>query len=285
MVNLPRLALRTLGKRLPTVEGSLRLRGVAGQIQIRRDRFGIPHIDAGNDADAWFAVGFCHGQDRTFQIETRLRLVRGTLSALLGPSGLPLDRLSRRIGFRHYGEAALAALSPEHRRLAEAYALGVTSGASDGLRRRPHEFALLRARPTPYQAADALGFLAFQAFALAANWDVELARLRVLTLDGIEALAALDPAYPEWQPAGWPMTPPSSPPPSAWAAPPTTGRWHRGAPEPAAPSWPTTHTCLRCSPRIGTCSTSPPPSGLWPEPPSPGLRRWRRGTTGTLPGG
>jgi penicillin amidase len=200
MVNLPRLALRTLGKRLPTVEGSLRLRGVAGQIQIRRDRFGIPHIDAGNDADAWFAVGFCHGQDRTFQIETRLRLVRGTLSALLGPSGLPLDRLSRRIGFRHYGEAALAALSPEHRRLAEAYALGVTSGASDGLRRRPHEFALLRARPTPYQAADALGFLAFQAFALAANWDVELARLRVLTLDGIEALAALDPAYPEWQP-------------------------------------------------------------------------------------
>jgi penicillin amidase len=201
MVNLPRLALRSLGKRLPTTDGALRVRGAGGRIEIRRDRFGIPHIEAGDDADAWFAVGFCHGQDRAFQLETRLRIVRGTLAALLGPDGLPLDRLSRRIGFRRYGEGALGALSTEHRRLAEAYAHGVTTGAAQGLPRRPHEFALLRSRPTPYQAADALGFMALQAFALAANWDVELARLRVLTLDGVEALMALDPAYPEWQPA------------------------------------------------------------------------------------
>lgn len=201
MVNWPRLALRALGKRLPTVDGTLRVRGVGGRVEIARDRFGVPHITAGDDADAWFAVGFCHGQDRAFQIETRLRLVRGTLAALTGPDGLPLDRLSRRIGFRRYGEEAVAALSPEHRHLAEAYARGVTAGADAGLGRRPHEFALLRARPTPYQAADALGFLALQAFALASNWDVELARLRVLTLDGPEALLAVDPAYPEWQPA------------------------------------------------------------------------------------
>ncbi|MBP1632426.1 MAG: acyII 1, partial [Acidobacteria bacterium] len=201
MANGPRLALRALGKRLPTVEGTIPIRGIGGRVGFARDRFGVPHITAGDDADAWFAVGFCHGQDRAFQIETRLRLVRGTLAALTGPEGLPLDRLSRRIGFRRYGEAAAAALSPEHRRLAEAYARGVTAGAEAGLRRRPHEFALLRARPTPYQAADALGFLALQAFALASNWDTELARLKILELDGLEALLALDPAYPEWQPA------------------------------------------------------------------------------------
>ena len=201
MVNLPRLALRALGKRLPTLDGTLRVRGVGANIEIRRDRFGIPHISAGDDADAWFGVGFCHGQDRAFQIETHLRAVRGTLAALVGPSGLPLDRLSRRIGFRRYGEEAAAALSPGHRQLADAYARGVTAGADTGLSLKPHEFALLRSRPTPYQAADALGFLALQAFALASNWDVELARLKIFTLDGPEALAALDPAYPAWQPA------------------------------------------------------------------------------------
>ena len=68
MVNLPRLALRALGKRLPTLDGTLRVRGVGANIEIRRDRFGIPHISAGDDADAWFGVGFCHGQDRAFQI-------------------------------------------------------------------------------------------------------------------------------------------------------------------------------------------------------------------------
>jgi penicillin amidase len=201
MVNMPRLALRTLGKRLPTLDGTLAVSGLTGRIEIRRDRFGIPHIEAGNDADAWFAVGFCHGQDRSFQIETRLRIGRGTLAALLGPAGLPLDRLSGRIGFRHYGEAAVEALSPAHRSLAEAYALGVTKGAAAGVKRRPHEFALLRARPTPYRAPDALAYMALFTFAMPSNWDVELARLKVLTLDGPEALAALDPAYPEWQPA------------------------------------------------------------------------------------
>jgi len=201
MVNMPRLTLRAMGRRLPIVEGTLPVSGTSAPIEIQRDRFGIPHIEAGNDADAWFGVGFCQGQDRAFQIETRLRIVRGTLAALLGPAGLPLDRLSCRIGFRHYGEAAVEALSPEHRRLAEAYAAGVTMGTSAGLPRRPHEFALLRARPTPYRAADALAYMALFTFAMPSNWDVELARLKVLTLDGVEALAALDPAYPEWQPA------------------------------------------------------------------------------------
>lgn len=201
MVNLPRTALRALGKRLPTVEGTRSVEGITAPIHIRRDRFGIPHIEARGDADAWFGVGFCHGQDRAFQIETRLRVVRGTLAALLGPGGLALDRLSCRLGLRRYGEEAVPLLSPEHRALAEAYAAGVTAGTTAGQRRRPHEFALLRADPTPYRAADALGYMALFTFAMPSNWDVELARLKVLVLDGPEALAALDPAYPEWQPA------------------------------------------------------------------------------------
>lgn len=200
MSNVVRLGLRLLGKRLPIVRGNLTVDGPTAPVEIGRDRFGIPCISAANDSDAWFGVGFCHGQDRAFQIETRLRIVRGTMSALVGQAGLALDRLSCRIGFRQYGEAALGELSPEHRRLAEAYALGVTMGATAGLRRRPHEFALLRSRPTPYRAADALAYMALFTFAMPSNWDVELARLKVLTLDGPEALAALDPAYPEWQP-------------------------------------------------------------------------------------
>ncbi len=40
-----------------------------------------------------------------------------------------------------------------------------------------------------------LGVLSFLAFALASNWDIEMARLRILREDGPAALAALDPAY------------------------------------------------------------------------------------------
>lgn len=189
-----------MGKRLPITTGTVTVPGISESVAIRRDRFGVPHIDASNDPDAWYAVGFCHGQDRAFQLETRLRVIRGTLAELIGAEGLPIDRLARQIGFRRHGEAALEALEPRHRALAEAYARGVTEGSAFGLDRRPHPFVLLRSRPTPYEAADAMGFLAFQSFALASNWDVELARLAILRADGPDAVAALDPTYPEWQP-------------------------------------------------------------------------------------
>jgi len=61
MVNLPRLAFRAAGKRLPTAEGTLMIEGISAPVEIRRDRFGIPHVEAADDADAWFGVGFCHG--------------------------------------------------------------------------------------------------------------------------------------------------------------------------------------------------------------------------------
>ena len=87
-----------LGRRLPTVAGTIEVRGVEGPVLIRRDRFGVPCIEARDDHDAWFGLGFCQGQDRAWQLESLLRVVRGTLAALVGADGVPVDRVSRRIG-------------------------------------------------------------------------------------------------------------------------------------------------------------------------------------------
>jgi len=199
-MNWPRMLLRLLGRRLPVTSGSIEIAGLEQPIEIGRDRFGVPHIRAGNDPDAWFGLGFCQGQDRAFQLETRLRLVRGTLAALVGPDGLPLDRLSRRIDFAGSGRRSLDGLGESHRARYEAFAAGIRSGMTDGRGARSHEFVLLRTKPTLFEASDALGFFAVQAFSLASNWDVELARLRMLALDGPEAVSALHPPYPAQQP-------------------------------------------------------------------------------------
>lgn len=175
--------------------------GVAAAVEIRRDRFGVPNITAASDRDAWFGLGFCQGQDRAFQIETRVRVVRGTLAALVGGDGVKIDRLSRRVGFARYGAAAAEALDPVDRQVLEAFAAGVNAGMTAGGGSRSHEFLLLRARPSQFTAADSLGFLAVQAFALASNWDVELARLRMLALDGPGAVADLHPPYLSHHPA------------------------------------------------------------------------------------
>lgn len=199
-MNLLHLVVRTLlGRRLPITRGTLRVSGLHGRVRIHRDRWGVALIEADDDRDGPFALGFCHGQDRAFQLEILLRVARGTLAELVGPDALPLDRLSRRIGFTRAAREQLPILDADVRESLEAYSRGVQAGIGLGCPKPPHEFALLKARPTPWQPLDTLAVTKVLSFRLMANWDAELARLKVLAADGPDALAALDGAYPEWQ--------------------------------------------------------------------------------------
>ena len=189
--------VRLFGRRLPTMDGTVEVTGTEGPVVIRRDRFGIPHLRAESDADAWFGLGFCQGQDRTLQIETRVRLGRGRLAEILGSDGVQLDALARRIGFARVATQQLDELDAEGRAGVEAFARGVREGSARGLEKRPHEFALLRQDPLAFEAADVLAALQLISFLLASNWDSEIVRLRILRDDGPEALHALDPTYPD----------------------------------------------------------------------------------------
>jgi penicillin amidase len=193
-----------LGRRLPRTHGRCTVAGLHAPLRIHRDRWGIPHIEAQSDVDACFGMGFCHGQDRTFQLEILLRVVRGTLAELVGPGAVAVDRLSRRIGFRHSSMQQWPLAPADVRDKIEAYTRGVNAAYAAGLPRRPHEFVLLRSRPTPWEPTDCLGVVKLLSFTLATNWDVELARLHILIKDGPEAMRELDPTYPEWLPVTTP---------------------------------------------------------------------------------
>lgn len=200
-MNLARLLLRVvLGRRAAQTSGQLRVPGLNDGVTIRRDRWGVPHVEAESDTEGWFGLGFCHGQDRAFQLEVLLRFGRGTLAELIGPQGVGFDRMSRRVGFYRAAVKQVPVLADDVRAALAAYTAGVNAGHSIGLPRRPHEFVLLRSPPTPWEPADVLAGLKLQSFLLPANWDVELARLRILLADGPAALQALDPAYPDWHP-------------------------------------------------------------------------------------
>lgn len=190
----------TLGSRLPITDGTLSVSGVRNQITIRRDKYGIPYINAENDQDAWYGLGFCQGQDRAFQIEGMLRSSRGTLSEIAGEKTLPADRLSRRIGFRHSANLHLNVLDPEIREILESFARGITDGFRIGCRRKPHEFILLNIRPTKVTSTDVLAISKLHAFMLSSNWDVELSRYQILLGDGPEAVTDLNPNYPDCHP-------------------------------------------------------------------------------------
>ena len=193
-----RLFGAVLGRRPPRYDGTIRVPGIGKEVVIHRDRWGIPYIEASDEAHAWFGQGFCQGQDRGFQLEFMRRVGRGTLSEVIGPRGLPLDRLARRIGFQVSSEKQYDLIDVDVRNDLDAFVRGINAGIREGSKRPPHEFALLRIKPGLYHATDAINVAKLVSFGMASNWDSELSRLKILLEDGPEALAALDITYPEW---------------------------------------------------------------------------------------
>ncbi len=176
----------------------MRLEGPTAPITIRRDAHGIAYVEAESDHDAFFGMGFCHVQDRGFQMELYLRVARGTLAEVFGAEMLPVDRLMRRLGLVGIATRQLALLDPRERAQLESFARGVNAGIAKGARKKPHELTLLGFEATRFEPIDTIAVLQFFAFALSSNWDAELARLRILLADGADALHALESSDPAW---------------------------------------------------------------------------------------
>ena len=67
----------------PTYSGEMQFAALQDEVKITYDEFGIPYIDAQNENDAYFALGYAHAQERLFQMEMIRRLSSGKLAEIL----------------------------------------------------------------------------------------------------------------------------------------------------------------------------------------------------------
>jgi penicillin amidase len=140
---------------LPQLDGPATVAGLGARVTVTRDSLGVPTIQAGNRADVARALGWLHAQDRFFQMDLLRRRSAGELAELFGPAALPLDRATRRHGFRVLARKILGQLPPDQRALLEAYTGGVNAGLA-ALGAKPFEYFVLRATPAPWQPEDVL---------------------------------------------------------------------------------------------------------------------------------
>jgi penicillin G amidase len=180
---------------LPREEGRIALDGLEGPVSVRRDRWGVPHIEAQHAEDIWFAEGFCHGQDRLWQMDFYRRVVSGRVSEMAGPEALPVDRLLLTLGIRRTAEREVATLEPELLALLERFCAGVNAAAAEAPA-MPFEMQLLRLEWKPWRPVDILSLGKLLAFGLATNWERELLRADMVRALGPELAARLDPVYP-----------------------------------------------------------------------------------------
>ncbi|HTI85702.1 MAG TPA: penicillin acylase family protein [Alphaproteobacteria bacterium] len=180
---------------LPTVDGTLAVAGLRQPVAITRDPDGIPHIRASSEADAYFALGFVHAQDRLWQMEGTRRVGEGRLAEIVGPLGLTSDRFSRTMGFARLAKANLATLSPDAHAALDAYTAGVNAWIESHRGALPPEFVALRFQPEPWRPEDSLIWGKLMSTRLS-NWAVLLLRLRLAAELPPDELADLFPPYP-----------------------------------------------------------------------------------------
>jgi penicillin amidase len=179
---------------LPRTRGSAAIEGLEGPVEIRRDCWGVPHVSAATRHDLWFGQGYCHGQDRLWQLELYRRTSAGRIAEIAGPEGLPADRLMRTLGLRRLAEREERELDPSLRAELEALCAGVNAAAE--ARSRPVELRALRLAFEPWRPADMLATTKLLAFGLSTNWERELLRAEMTRELGPERAALLDPTYP-----------------------------------------------------------------------------------------
>lgn len=175
------------------------MEGTSAPVEIRRDRWGVPHIRAQTKHDLWFGLGYCHGQDRLWQLELYRRMASGTIAEIAGEAGLAVDRLMRTLGFRRGAEREESELEPALRSELDAFCAGVNAAVATE-RTLPTEFQVLRIGFKPWRPADMLAAVKLLAFGLSTNWERELLRAEMARELGPELTARLDPTYPVGHP-------------------------------------------------------------------------------------
>src|SRR5206468_3247169 len=150
--------------------------------------------------DAFFGQGYCHAQDRLWQMELTRRLAGGRLAEVFGKEALDVDRFQRRLGLHRAAQDDWASASAYLRDALRAYAAGVNA-CIDGLvaaKKLPAEFVLARFQPQPWDPVDTLAFARYLAHSQSPNWESEMVRSRLIARVGYTAAASLEPDV--WQP-------------------------------------------------------------------------------------
>ncbi|MBK7431855.1 MAG: penicillin acylase family protein [Bacteroidetes bacterium] len=140
----------------PKYSGTVRMPDLDSTITTYFDPYGIPHIYAKNEEDAFRALGYIHAQERLFQIELIRRVSAGRLSEVFGSKTLEVDKFFRMLGIAQHAERSadvfLSSPDSQVKKDVLAYLTGLNQYILKGKKRM--EFLMLNIPREPYTVKD-----------------------------------------------------------------------------------------------------------------------------------
>ena len=190
-----RLTPSDLQNALPDVTSTLKLPGLEKAVEVCRDRWGVPHLRAENEHDAFFAQGFVTAQDRLWHMDYDRCRALGRWAEFAGPGALQEDRLMRRLRVERAARMDMEVTSSAARDMLTAYSDGVNAFLAS-THTLPVEYNLLQAAPEPWEPWHCLAVYKVRNM-LMGTFEIKLWRLRLALGLGTERAAALFQGYPQ----------------------------------------------------------------------------------------
>jgi penicillin amidase len=158
---------------------TLRVAGLYKKAEILIDKWGVPHIYAASQTDAFFVQGFNAARDRLFQIDLWRRRGLGQLSEVFGPAYVAQDQATRLFLYRGDMQREWDSYGKESQRVATAFVAGINAYVdfvTAHAERLPYEFKQLAYLPARWKPEDVVRI---RSHGLTRNLTSEVARANV----------------------------------------------------------------------------------------------------------
>ncbi|MFE7130036.1 penicillin acylase family protein [Streptomyces sp. NPDC057638] len=192
----------TVRASFPQTTGTLKIEGLRGEVEVRRDDYGIPQLYADHDEDLFRAQGFVHAQDRFWEMDVRRHMTAGRLSEMFGSSQVDTDAFLRTLGWRGVAQQEYdKKLTPQTKKYLQAYADGVNAYLKGkGGAELSVEYAALAFtndyKPEPWTPVDSVAWLKAMAWDLRGNMEEEIDRSLLNSRLTEKQIDELYPPYP-----------------------------------------------------------------------------------------
>lgn len=150
----------------PQYSGSTQVKGLQHSTEVIFDSYGIPHIYAKNEEDAYTALGYVQAQERLFQMEMVRRVATGRLSEILGSTFIPTDKFFKTLCIEDHAiesaEAFMKDTMQTGRKAALAYVNGINRYIETGS--TPIEFTMMGIKKEKFTLSDlflTVGYMSF----------------------------------------------------------------------------------------------------------------------------
>ena len=179
------------------ISGKRTIKSLGDSVVITFDEVDIPHVKAKSQADAYFALGYLHATERSWQMEMNRRIASGRLSEVLGNDTVKIDRFVRTLGIKRAAERQFDRYPVFAKRLLQAYADGVNAGNAQLGWALPVEYLLTGSKPGHWSPTDSVAWMLMMAYDLGGNWSKELQRLELSQFLTTKQVWEIVPPYDE----------------------------------------------------------------------------------------